>query len=249
MSQAKIRKMAQEDAASKERKIESQESEDDSEEENEAKFKAYCVEESKQRIKDRFNQEMEEERNSAIAQGLNPNDKGMQTEERLASGIYLPHYRAFGIACTCYKMRMSRVRKSLAPLSNWFPESLKNQATEDYFKSRDKCYACKPMEGRSAEKCSCHEAEKYFKKTLPPYDRPVFPTQEEMFGAELDWHYEPSRCLYFRAHGARPKEEKPPGYAYEMKNIRHVDQWTWWDGAPIRFSEMMWDKGEDHSCK
>ena len=100
---------------------------------------------------------------------------------------------------------------------------------------------------RKEEKCSCRDAEKYFKSTLPPYDRPVFPTQEEMIGAELDWQYEHSRCLYCRARGSRPKEERVRGYAYEMKNIRHVNQWTWWDGAPIRFSEMMWDKGKDRS--
>ena len=192
--------MAQEEATSKEKKSQNHESDCDSEEENEAKLEAYLVAESRQWMKDKFTQEMEVERNKAIAHGINPNDKWMQTEDKFASLIYLPHYQQYGTTCTCYKMRMSRVRKSLGPISNWFPETLKNQATEDYFTSRDKCLACKPISERTEEKCSCRDAEKYFKSTLPPYDRPVFPTQEEMIGAELDWHYEQSRCLYCRAH-------------------------------------------------
>ncbi len=81
--------MAQEEATSKEKKSQNHESECDSEEENEAKLEAYLVAESRQWMKDKFNQEMEVERNKAIAQGINPNDKGMQTEDIFASLLYL----------------------------------------------------------------------------------------------------------------------------------------------------------------
>ena len=36
---------------------------------------------------------------------------------------------------------------------------------------------------------------------VPPYDRPVFPSNDDIVGAELDWMYEAGKCLYCREHG------------------------------------------------
>ena len=68
---------------------------------------------------------------------------------------------------------------------------------------------------------------------VPPYDHPVFPTNDDIVGAELDWMYEAERCLYCNEHGGL--EEQRLQYKQKRESqYRPVGCWVYMNGQKTR---------------
>ena len=105
------------------------------------------------------------------------------------------------VRCTCddarkFRLRLGRLCPDVPP-----PEEFLDTAFQVFAQERDKGRACKYGIKRTREKCSCEDSYNQRMSLFPPYDRPFFPTNDEIVGAELDWLYEAEKCLYCAEHG------------------------------------------------
>ena len=86
-----------------------------------------------------------------------------------------------------------------------------------------------------------------------PYDRPVFPSNDDIVGAELDWKYEADRCLYWKEHGGN-KANKAQYKQKTDSQYRPVGCWVSTNGQKSRivindynpFKGFIDEDAEDH---
>lgn len=137
------------------------------------------------------------------------------------------------VHCTCEDARKFRLR-----LGRLCPEAIPSEefleaAFQVFVQQRDKCQACKFGSKRTRDKCSCQASFKYLMSLVPPYDRPVFPANDDIVGAELDWIYEAERCVYCKERGGN-KVDKLQFKQKTDSQYRPVGSWVWTNGQKSR---------------
>ena len=137
------------------------------------------------------------------------------------------------VHCTCEDAKNFRLRLGrLCPEARPSKQFLEN-AFQVFAQQRDKCNACKFGIKRTRGKCSCQDSFNFLMSLVPPYDRPVFPSNDDIVGAELDWMYEAERCLFCNEHGGVDAQR----LQYKQKTesqYRPVGCWVWTGGQKTR---------------
>ncbi len=137
------------------------------------------------------------------------------------------------VHCTCEEERKFRLRLGrLCPEARPSKQFLET-AFQVFAQERDNCSACKSGIKRTREKCSCQDSFNFLMSLIPPYVRPVFPSNDDIVGAELDWMYEAERCLYCTEHGGIDAQR----LQYKQKResqYRPVGSWVWTNGQKCR---------------
>ena len=194
---------------------------------------------------------------TSSASGKKANDKkSLEKEADLASlaATASAHWEKkckgslLAVHCTCEDARKFRLRLGRLCLESIPSEDFIETAFQVFAQQRDKCHACKFGSKRTRDKCSCKDSFNFLMSLVPPYDRPVFPTNDDIVGAEIDWMYEAERCLYCNEHGGL--EEQRLQYIQKKKSqYRPVGCWELTKGQKTRivmndYNPFNWVNGE-----